>query len=219
MKVLVICGDIWHPAEVVKRGLAFLDAEDGLEVDYICDAKDMLVPEMLKEYSVIVIAKGNQGSVENHSAWFEPGITETAPSDFLSYIREGGGLLSLHAGNCFTKEDCPEYTNMTGSSFITHPARCEIRCQVSAQHPVTEGVQDFVIRDEHYILEMLTEDRLDILQTSSEEGGVQVGGYVRTIGEGRLCVLAPGHILSTYLKPDMQLLIRNALVWCAGEDA
>lgn len=219
MRILVICGDRWHPMEVIKRGLSLVERqwEEPLEFDYICDAKDILTPEMLKEYRAVIIAKGNQGTVENGDPWFEKGITETGPEDFLNYLLQGGGILSLHAGNCFEKEKCGEYTDMTGSSFMGHPPRCEISCRVVQGHPITEGVKDFTIRDEHYMLELLTEDREEFLSTSSEKGGVQTGGYVRTMGKGRLCVLTPGHIFATFKSLDMQRLLLNAILWCSGE--
>jgi type 1 glutamine amidotransferase len=219
MKVLVICGDIWHPAEVVKRGFSYLDgfSEGKAEFDYICDAKDILTEEMLKEYQVIINAKGNQAAVENNSPWFEEGITEVNPKEFQAYIQQGGGFLALHAGNSITNAQCPEYTALTGSSFVNHPPRCDVSCQVVGNHPIVQGVQDFVVRDEHYNLELTTQDYQGFLYTSSEQGGNRIGGYVREIGKGRLCVLTPGHILSVYQNPDMQRLLWNAIQWCAGE--
>ena len=32
MKVLVLCDDKWHPAEVVERGLAFLEEEGSCSI-------------------------------------------------------------------------------------------------------------------------------------------------------------------------------------------
>ena len=46
MKILVLCDDKWHPAEVVEKGMAFL-TEEGFELDFVKDAKDILTPEML----------------------------------------------------------------------------------------------------------------------------------------------------------------------------
>ncbi len=43
-----------------------------------------------------------------------------------------------------------------------------------------------------------------------------MGGYVRSIGKGRLCVLTPGHILSVWENEEYRKLVRNAVFWCAG---
>ncbi len=102
---------------------------------------------------------------------------------------------------------------------MTHPARCEVKVHVEREHPVTEGVSDFTIRDEHYQLDHLAEDILPLLTTRSETGGNQMGGYVRMVGKGRLCVLAPGHILSVWENPEFRKLIRNAIRWCTDGQA
>lgn len=99
---------------------------------------------------------------------------------------------------------------------MTHPPRCDVKVTVTGKHPVTEGVADFCIRDEHYQLDQLAGDILPLLTTRSENGGEQMGGYVRTMGKGRICVLTPGHILSVWENPQFRKLVKNAICWCAG---
>lgn len=57
MKTLVICGDYWHPAEIVKRGMQALPDAADFGFDFVEDAKDLLYPDMLAQYDVIVNAK------------------------------------------------------------------------------------------------------------------------------------------------------------------
>ena len=218
MKILVLCDDKWHPAEVVEKGMAFL-TEEGFELDFVKDAKDILTPEMLRRYPLIVNAKGNVLNCGNDAPWFDDGVTEVGPKELKSYVEQGGGFLSIHSGNSFTAEECREYTEFVGNSFVTHPARCEVKVHVEREHPVTEGVSDFTIRDEHYQLAHLAEDILPLLTTRSETGGNQMGGYVRMVGKGRRCVLAPGHILSVWENPEFRKLIRNAIRWCTDGQA
>lgn len=217
MKALVLCDDKWHPAEVVERGLAFLEEEGSCSLDYVKDAKDILTPGMLKEYPVILCAKGNELTGANPVPWFEAGVTEVGPEDLRAYVEEGGGFLSLHAGNSFRSEECSAYTEFVGNSFVKHPPRCDVRVRVVGEHPVTEGVQDFTVRDEHYELEHLAEDRTELLLAESDAGGTQTAGYVRQMGKGRICVLTPGHILSVFQEENYKRLIRNAVLWCAGQ--
>ena len=146
MKILVLCDDKWHPAEVVEKGMAFL-TEEGFELDFVKDAKDILTPEMLRRYPLIVNAKGNVLNCGNDAPWFDNGVTEVGPKELKSYVEQGGGFLSIHSGNSFTAEECREYTEFVGNSFVTHPARCEVKVHVEREHPVTEGVSDFTIRD------------------------------------------------------------------------
>ena len=215
MDILVLCDDRWHPGEVVEKGMAFLK-EEGFGLDFVKDAKDILTPERIRRYPLLVNAKGNAISCGNDAPWFEDGVTEVGPKELQSYVREGGGFLSIHAGNSFTAKTCRDYTEFVGNSFVTHPPRCDVKVTVTGKHPVTEGVADFCIRDEHYQLDQLAEDILPLLTTRSENGGEQMGGYVRAMGKGRICVLTPGHILSVWENPQFRKLVKNAICWCAG---
>ena len=80
-----------------------------------------------------------------------------------------------------------------------------------------EGITDFVIRDEHYGMEMTCEDADIFLESSSEKGGVQPTGYTRTMGKGRLCALTPGHTLDVWENPLFQKMFTNAMEWCLQE--
>lgn len=64
MKVLVICDDMWHPGEVVERGLQSLSGE-GYTFDVVKTAKDILTPEKLTQYDALLIAKSNNVNAAN----------------------------------------------------------------------------------------------------------------------------------------------------------
>jgi type 1 glutamine amidotransferase len=88
--------------------------------------------------------------------------------------------------------------------------------RITGSHPIVRGLEDFTIRDEHYALECLPGGQEELFRTTSETGGDQIGGYVREIGKGRLCVLTPGHIFAVWEHPSYQRIVLNALQWCAG---
>ena len=215
-KILVLCDDVWHPAEVIERGLADLP-DKVAKFDFVRDAKDILTEEMLQEYPLIINCKSDHLTSGNSAPWFEPGVTEVGPKEFENYVRNGGGLLSVHAGNTYHDRNCPEYAELIGNQFVTHPARCSVKVTPVKQHPVTDGVENFTVRDEHYEIKVTAEDAEILLTSESETGGKQTAGYVRTLGEGRICVLTPGHILSVWQNPMFQKLLVNAIKWCTKE--
>jgi type 1 glutamine amidotransferase len=129
-------------------------------------------------------------------------------------VKGGHGFLSLHSGN--TAKEASAYGDFVGNTFAGHPPRCSISVEISGAHPITRGVENFSIRDEHYNIKRHAADAVELFRTKSETGGDQIGGYVREIGRGRLCVMTPGHILAVWEHPAYQRLILNALDWCTG---
>jgi type 1 glutamine amidotransferase len=211
--ILVLCDDFWHPAEVIKRGLGSIKTGE-YSFDFVADAKDILYPEMLERYPAIINCKGNVLTSANNGVWFEEGVAEVGVAELEAYVKSGHGFLSLHSANT-AKQGSP-YSRFVGNVFLGHPPRCQIQVEIGGPHPVLRGVENFSIRDEHYQLDCFAPDAVELFRTISETGGVQVGGYVREPGAGRLCVMSPGHILAVWEHPAYQKLILNALDWCTG---
>lgn len=212
VRVLVLCDDVWHPGEVIEKGLEDLQDKE-FHFDFVYDAKDILTPEMLAEYPIIMNCKGNAITAANNEPWFEAGVTEVGPKELEEYVRAGGGFLSVHAGNTASLNGCDEYAEFVGNRFVTHPPRCEVQVMVEKQHPVTDGVTDFVIRDEHYELDVFAENAEVLLRASSEKGGTQIAAYVREMGKGKICVLTPGHIWAVWQNDMFRKLLFNAIRW------
>ena len=214
MKVLVVCDDLWHPAEVIELGLKGLPSE--FELTVVKSAKDILTPKFIEDFAVIICCKGNVVNSANTAPWFEDTVTEVAPKEFGDYIKNGGGFLSLHSGN--TSKLGSAYTDLVGNYFTGHPLRNEVDVKITnSKHPVAKNVSNFQVRDEHYSIALTCEDADIFCKTFSETGGEQIGGYTREIGSGRLCVLTPGHTLSAWQTPDFLTLLSNAINWCAGK--
>jgi type 1 glutamine amidotransferase len=226
MRVLLICDDYWHPGQVPIDGVAPLK-EQGFEFDVISDAKDFK-PETLSDYPVALLVKSDQLSREDKSGW-KTGAVQKA---FVDYVEKGGGLLVVHSGIVSCNEN-HGLDNLIGCKLTYHPHDCPVTVQPIKPHPVTQGVGAFCETDEHYRLEILSPD-IDILMASysppqgtpdkyeedpynNTTAWICPAAYVRTQGEGRVCVLAPGHILPVWLNPQFQQLLANALRWTGGE--
>lgn len=219
-KILVLCDDVWHPAEVVEKGIASL-GEEKYCFDFVKAAKDILTPEMIEEYPLIICSKSNNVTSGNSAPWFENTVTEVMGDEFQSYVGRGGAFLSVHSGNVFMGDGdgVKKYTEFVGNRFLSHPPRCKVTLKKEKDHPIMSGVEEqFDIRDEHYQIEMLAEDADIFLNSVSESGGVQAAGYTREIGAGRLCVLTPGHTLSVWKNEQFQKILWNAIAWCLKED-
>lgn len=219
MNVLVLCDDLWHPGEVIERGLRPLAAL-GYDFDIVKAPKDILTTAMLRCYDVIINARGNVHSPANASApWFEPNVTAVMPKDLKDYIEEGHGFIALHAGNTYNRDRMPEMTEITGNDFITHPPQCLVTATPVGKHPITEGVEAFSFVDEHYMIDVHASDANVFLHTASDtKAGTQIAGYTRKLGKGRFCCLTPGHNCAVLEMPQFTRLLSNALNWCAQKN-
>jgi uncharacterized protein len=65
----------------------------------------------------------------------------------------------------------------------------------------------------------LDDPQAEVFLTTTSEHGSQPGGWLRTQGAGRVCVLTPGHNLPVWQHPSFQALLGNALDWsCRQSD-
>lgn len=54
--ILVVCDDLWHPAEIIERGLNALP-QDKYDFEIVKTAKDILTPEYLNNYPAVICAR------------------------------------------------------------------------------------------------------------------------------------------------------------------
>lgn len=201
-KVLVICGDQYHPAELVLKGLIASGAD---QFEFI-QASDGPVTSLIDSYSAVVLAKLNVTSPVDPTPW----TNEESDRALGAFVSNGGGLLVVHAGTVGYSV-APTIREMAGGSFTYHPAACEVTMEPIIGHHMTNNGTAFTVHDEHYFVD-LCDQRENFLITRSEHG-VQSGGWTKTFGAGRVCVLTPGHFESVWKHPQFQSLVRNGLVW------
>jgi type 1 glutamine amidotransferase len=163
---------------------------------------------MMNEFSLVVVAKANQRCAADRRPW----LTPETQSIFREFVRRGGGLLIVHGGACY--KDLPEMRGVAGGAFLRHPEQCAVTIEPQAGSPLTADVRPFTVFDEHYEMALDAPDAEVFLRSRSEHG-VQPAGWTRTEGDGRVCVLTPGHNLEVWLHPGFQAILRHALKWCA----
>jgi type 1 glutamine amidotransferase len=215
MKILLLCGDHWHPAEVPVEGVKPL-GKKGFSFDVVSDINDF-DPGCLAEYPVVMLCKGE--------GW----MTDAVEQAFAGYVENGGGLLAVHNGTV-TGEGNIALARLLGCRFAYHPADCPVTAQPIKPHPVAEGAGMFCEVDEHYRLNIVADDTDVFMASYSPAQGdeklysdnpyhnspawVCAAGYTRAQGKGRVCVLTPGHLLPVWLNAEFQKVLENALRWC-----
>jgi type 1 glutamine amidotransferase len=210
MRTLVLCGDYWHPARVAQAGLAPL-ASAGFEFDWITHAGEWSAA-LMAEYPLVVLTRMNQVSETDRAPW----ATEEVQAAFVDHVRGGSGLLVIHSGAA-GYDALPAMRGLVGGAFVSHPPQCPVTVEAHAGHPLATGSAPFTLTDEHYVMD-LDDAQADVFLTTTSEHGTQHGGWTRREGDGRVCVLTPGHNLEVWLHPSYQALIGNALRWCGGTE-
>jgi len=116
MKILVLCGDVWHPPQIPRKGL---DALAGTEFtfDFIEDARDWTT-ETMAAYPLVILTKSDNVSLTDKTNW----MTDTIQLAFSNYVRQGNGLLAIHSGTA-EYDQKPVIRGLLGGVFRDHPAR------------------------------------------------------------------------------------------------
>lgn len=222
MRILVLCGDYWHPKEGVIEGLTPV-FEPEWQVDFTT-CPDEIKSGSLANYDIVIITKADEIAPDNYQVW----KTEENQLALVSYVEAGGGLFILHAGTVSGK-NTDIYDQLVGCRFRYHPRDSAVTVAPLVPHPICEGVHMFTEIDEHYWIDILRSDVDVIFASSSPAQGVQEkymsdpydncpstvypSGYTRTQGKGRICVLTPGHRLPVWHNKNYQRTIKNALNW------
>lgn len=211
LPVLVLCDDRYHPAHVVRSGLAPLHGVE-FDFEFVENAGDWS-PARMANYPVVILTKSNNISSRDHEAW----MTASIQHAFVDYVRAGNGLMAIHSGTA-DYQDAPELRQLLGGVFSQHPKQCPVTIVPAAHHALAAGCQPFIVQDEHYFMAM-GDRAVDVFATSKSVHGEQTAGWTRREGDGRIAVLTPGHNLEVWLHSHFQTLLRNALGWCGGQTA
>jgi type 1 glutamine amidotransferase len=201
MKALVLIDDRWHPGEIPRQGLAGLG-----DFDWLADGREWSA-ERMAPYPAIVLVKANHVSPADTTPW----AGEVVGQAFHEYVERGGGLLVIHSG-ASGYDGIPSMRRLPAGAFAHHPPPCPVTVEPVAGHPMCEGVEAFTEIDEHYFMHF-DDPAADVFLHSRSEHGVQPAGWRRTVGNGRVCVLTPGHQLAVWLEPGFRRLLANALAW------
>jgi type 1 glutamine amidotransferase len=170
--------------------------------------------------------------LDNHDVvCFAAMLDSLAPAEeqaLLDTVRKGKPLLAFHAASaCFRKPppakpndpvaEHPRFYEMLGGYVERHPPLGPIEVHVCPTgHPVTSGLDGFVIEDELFLFREGPQDNLVLLDTVYE-GKRRPLAWTRKWGEGRVLHVALGHGTKAAKNPAFQQLILNGFAWLASD--
>ena len=197
-RILVICGDQYHPALDVMNGLTSIVGQELV----LEQAPLGPCPPVSEPPAVIVLAKLNVTSPTDLTPWVTPEVDQ----EIGRLVQGGTGLLVIHAGTVGYGETA-EIRKLTGGQFVHHPEPTEVTVEPIGD--VYRMTNPLVIWDEHYFVE--TDPTVQIFLEAASMHGRQPAGWMSHHGEGRVCVLTPGHFAAVWQDAGFLELVRYGL--------
>lgn len=136
------------------------------------------------------------------------------------FVDSGGAALLLHNVTHIGTTN-PDFRHVLGASYLGHPPVRTFKVRITnPEHPIAKGVRDFVVTDEQHYMEYDKDPKFIFLETVNEEGltyekyGAKApGGWAFDYGQGRVCYMSPGHLLTVLWNPEYVKLQQNAVRW------
>ncbi len=241
-----LIGDKYHNSDYARVGLTrTITKEAGVSVDFTDDTT-MLTAETLKGYKLLIILRDGMSwpngynDETTNAAWVNGGkpklvsdppvnLGQPEPEFWMKpdqgkavrdFVENGGSALFLHNVTHVGLTD-PNFRSVLGAGYAGHPPIRTYKAKIiNRDHPITKGVNDFVVTDEqHYMV--YDKDRKHIfMETVNAEGldyrgqgATAPGGWAYDYGKGRICYLSPGHLLTVLWNPELIKLHKNAVRW------
>ncbi|MFJ2152684.1 ThuA domain-containing protein [Streptomyces microflavus] len=189
-----------------------LGAADDFTVTATEDAT-AFTPQNLAEYEAVVFLS-TTGDV----------LDDTQQNALKGYVDGGGGFVGVHAA-ADTEYDWPEYEDLVGAWFQSHPAIQEARLTTEDHvHPATAHLDDTWTRtDEWYNYRSNPRQDVHVLQSldeSSYSGGEMAGDHPITWchpqQDGRSFYTGLGHTIESFADPDFRQLLLGGIQYAAG---
>ena len=181
---------------------------------------DMLAPGLEKKYDIIISFDYNRS----------PDVTDEQRANFAKLIESGMPIIIKHHSLCGYRT-WPLYREIVGGRYLheameidgkLHPAsgykyNLDIPIEiVDREHPITRGIENFVIRDEGYSNLYIREGIEVILRTNHPDVTPEVA-WINRYGKGIVFAIALGHDRHAFENPNLRRILQQAIEWCVEE--
>jgi len=245
-----LVGDRYHNSDYIRTALekTFV-REAGLSIDFTDEVK-LLSTETLKHYRLLIVFRdgmiwpdgyGKGGSYSGYTPGNSPEIVSIPPLPEIEgksvmwmqpeqgkavkeFVSNGGSAFFFH-NNSHVSLSNKEYRDVEGAIYTGHPPIRSFWVRiVNGDHPITRGVNDFLVVDEqHYV--KYDKDPKYVFMRSENADGLSYGdqgisceaGWAYEYSKGRVCFMAPGHMISALWNPEYVKLQKNAVKWLLRE--
>jgi type 1 glutamine amidotransferase len=246
-----LCGDESHNSDYIRTALTSTLVDGAkLSIDFT-DQEKLLTYENLKNYKILIMFRDGlrfPNGYYQHIYWTGkpedivsvppvekqiggPGVgwmTAEQGKAIKTWVEEGGSLWAFH-NNSQASILNKDYRDVEGAIYTGHPPIRPFKVHiVNREHPITRGVNDFVVTDEqHYVTydkdakyvlaRSINENGLDYTDQAGRRSNSSESVWAYDYGKGRVCFMAPGHMISVLWNPEYIKMQKNAAKWLLRE--
>jgi type 1 glutamine amidotransferase len=238
-RAIALIGDRAHNPDYIRISLDKVFHQLEIPIDYTIDYAG-LSASLLKSYQLLLIMREGviwpdgysgadfyaayEGNLENASDFLPakpvPWMTEDQGLAIKNFVSSGGGFYALHDASHISLS-CKNYRDVMGGAFVGHPPLrpFEVHATKNA-HPITAGMQTFVVNDEQHYVQYDKDPRYVILESENRDGltfqnyGTKSpSGWAYDYGKGRVVFTAVGHTNHAMWNPQYLELQKRSVRW------
>jgi type 1 glutamine amidotransferase len=242
-RALALIGDRYHNPDYIRVSLDKVFHELDIAIDYTMDYAS-LSASLLKPYQLLLILRDGMiwpGGYSGPDAYTHYETDLENAGDFpaakpISWIREdqglaiknfvetGGGFYPLHNSSHISLSS-KNYREVMGGAYFGHPPLRPFQVHATANaHPITAGMQTFVVNDEQHYVEYDKDPKYLILESENRDGlTYEVGerrlgrkahaGWAYDYGKGRVVFTAAGHNVHAMWNPQYIEIQKRSIRW------
>ncbi len=237
-----LTGDRYHNIDYVRTALGkTLVKDQGISIDF-SDELSLLSAANLKPYKLLIMLRdgmvwpaGYEAAGGARPTVSEPPIAKFDPNPVYwmtaeqgkavkEFVQNGGAALFYHNVTYISPQN-EDFRDVLGAVTLQHPPLRPFKVKiVNKEHPITRGVSDFVVTDEQHFVKYEKDPKYVLMQSVNEDGlawkdigTTSVAGWAYDYGKGRVCYLAPGHVISALWNPEYEKIQKNAVKWLMRE--
>jgi hypothetical protein len=246
-----LCGDESHNSDYIRTALSSTLVEGaGLSIDFT-DEEKLLTYENLKNYKILIMFRDG---LRFPNGYYQAMYWTGKPTDIVSeppldrkiggqgiawmtaeqgkaiktWVQEGGSLWAFH-NNSQASILNKDYRDVEGAIYTGHPPIRPFKVHiVNREHPITRGVNDFVVTDEqhyvtydkdpkHVLARSVNENGLDYTDHAGRRSNSAEAVWAYDYGKGRVCFMAPGHMIAVLWNPEYVKMQKNTAKWLLRE--
>ncbi len=211
MKVLLLVGGAWYHDQPAHRVALQACLAPHFDVDMSHYADRVLTAANLVRYDVVA----------DYTSWWEPAQEQCLA--LTTAVARGMGFACLHPATA-SYMNSPEFHDMVGGVFIFHDPNKLLTVTMEpaihyktgeksvTPHPITEGLTDFEVQDELYVVEG-DMTRWQVLARSLGHPVV----WTKPYGRGRVFSISLGHDEQALTHEAVKRLYVRGILWAGRQ--